>query len=151
MVLRSEGDNPVMKSKEMSDQERRGTESSAQETRWWVSGDFVSEAHRTGRHIFPNLSLHGRLPKMLLDDETIKEKGPSGLSGFEPFGSPDVLQVFMVCPNQERVSNPSSQWRHSSRQERVSRKGRCREVACYPPETTGREQAPCPHPRRLPP
>ncbi len=32
-----------------------------------------------------------------------KEKSPPGLSGVEPFGGPDILQVLMICLHQERT------------------------------------------------
>ena len=47
--------------------------------------------------------------------KSITNQSPPGLPGIEPFDGPDVLQVFVISPHQERVLAPSRQWLHTSR------------------------------------
>ena len=38
--------------------------------------------------------------------KAIKEQRPSGLTGVQPFGRPDVLEVLVVCPYNKRMFCP---------------------------------------------
>lgn len=44
--------------------------------------------------------------------KSIKEEGPSGLSGIETFSWLDVFQVLVISPNQERVLSKTRNTKH---------------------------------------